>query len=169
MLEYLSPENQNHVQDVEDLNITAQTVQGTHAQGINVTYGQDILGNSATLGLDTLRVTHGLDILGISATPGQDILGISATPGQDILGISATPGQDILGINATHGQDILGISATHGRDMSVTWDVFRSMYGGHSFITTKTTSRTTQPESAGQLCLPFSAPGELTICLTCSV
>ena len=107
-------------------------------------------------------VTHGLDILGNSATHGQGTLGNSATHGLDILGSIVTHGQGTLGSIVTHGQGTLGSSiTTHGLDTSVNWDVFRSMHGGHSFITTKTTSLTTQLESTGQLCLPFSAPGEL--------
>jgi len=81
---------------------------------------------------------------------GQDIQ--TVTPGQD------TPYHQIV----THGLDILQ-KAKSGQGTLETWDVFRSMHGGHSFITTKTTARSTQLESSGQLCLPFSTPGELCL------
>ena len=141
LLESLYPLNQDGIQE--------ETVVLRNS----VTHGLDILGNSAT---------HGQGTLGNSATHGLDILGSSVTHGLDILGSIVTHGQGTLGSIVTHGQGTLGSSiTTHGLDTSVNWDVFRSMHGGHSFITTKTTSLTTQLESTGQLCLPFSAPGEL--------
>ena len=110
------------------------------------------------------QTTAGTIVQGINVTHGLDILGSSVTHGLDILGSSVTHGQGTLGVNVTHGQGTLRNNVTtHGLDTSVNWDVFRSMYGGHSFITTKTTSLTTQLESTGQLCLPFSAPGELLL------
>ena len=135
-------------------------------------HGLDTLGSSVTHGLDTLGsiVTHGLDTLGSSVTHGLDTLGSIVTHGLDTLGSSVTThGLDTLGSSVTtHGLDTLGSSVTtHGLDTSV--DVFRSMYGGHSFISTKTTSRTTQLESTGQLCLPFSAPGKLTVYRTLTI
>ena len=138
--------------------------------GLNVrgVLGQDttnaeILTTQRTV-LQETNVTPGLDTLTDRVTHGQDILeNTIVTPGLDILENSAvTHGQDILRNNIViPGLDTLGNSTiTHGRDISaMTWDVFRSMYSGHSFSTMKTTSRTTQLESTGQLCLPFSAPG----------
>ena len=106
-------------------------------------------------------VQDGLTSIQNQTIEGTVVQEISITHGLDILGSSVTHGQGTLGVNVTHGQGTLGSSVTtHGLDTSVNWDVFRSMYGGHSFITTKTTSLTTQLESTGQLCLPFSAPGE---------
>ena len=84
----------------------------------------------------------------------------TVTSGQDTPYQIATHGLDTSHQIVTHGLDILQ-RATSGLDTLETWDVFRSMHGGHSFITTKTTVRSTQLESAGQLCLPFSTPGEL--------
>ena len=141
--------SQNPIQNGTNVNqITSQGILAVEDL-IATTSGQDTLGSSVTHGLDTLvsSVTiHGLDTLGSSVTHGLDTLGSIVTHGLDTLGSSVT---------------------THGQDTSV--DVFRSMYGGHSFISTKTTSRTTQLESTGQLCLPFSAPGKLTVYHTLTV
>lgn len=109
-------------------------------------------------------VQDGITYIQNQAIEGTVVQGISVTHGQDIPESNVTHGQGTLGVNVTLGQGTLGSSVTtHGLDTSVNWDVFRSMYGGHSFITTKTTSLTTQLESTGQLCLPFSAPGELIL------
>jgi len=100
-------------------------------------------------------------------TSGQDIPYQVIAHGLDTLYHQiVTPGQDTLQAGlvipqtVTNGMDIPQ-KATSGQDILETWNVFRSMHGGHSFITTKTTVRSTQLESAGQLCLPFSTPGEL--------